>query len=74
MFDRTKGEGTTYTYDSFGRLINVTKIKEDTIGGSWGPIGASQTTTTSKSSGYMSSPWNSETKTNLNFGIVTIGY
>jgi len=74
MFDRTKGEGTTYTYDCFGRLKDVTKIKEDTIGGSWGPIGASQTTTTSKSSGYMTSPWNSETKTNLNFGIVTIGY
>lgn len=77
-FDRTKGEGKTYTYDEFGRLKDVTTIREESISGSLGGITGGQTTTYTKGSGihegYLGSQWSSETKTDLSFGLVSMSY
>ena len=77
-FDRTKGEGKTYTYDEFGRLKDVTTIREESISGSLGGITGGQTTTYTKGSGihegYLGSQWSSETKTDLSFGFVSMSY
>ncbi len=71
-FDRTKGEGKTYTYDYAGRLVDVTVIREESTSATWGPLGVSQTTTHRK--GYMSSSWSSDTKTDLSFGPFTVSH
>ena len=77
-FDRTKGEGKTYTYDEFGRLKDVTTIREESISGSLGGITGGQTTTYTKGSGihegYLGSQWSSETKTDLSFVLVSMSY
>jgi hypothetical protein len=71
-FDRTKGEGKTYTYNGSGELTDVTTIREDAVSASWGPLGASQATTTTHHQGFMSSEWNTETKRSLSFGPFSI--
>ncbi len=69
-FDKTKGEGKSYTYDEFGRLVDITEIREETTSAAWGPISVSQTVT--KRRGYMASSWSSSTKSGLSFGPFSV--
>ena len=75
-FDRTKGHGKTYTYDYDGRLIDVTTIREESVSGSLGGISLGQTVTHTASKynreGYLSTHWNTETKTDLSFGFFSV--
>ena len=72
--DRTAGEGKTYTYDRSGRLTDITTFKDDTLSAGWGPLGASQTTTTSRTRNqdFLSTQINTETKRSLSFGPFAI--
>lgn len=71
-FDRTKGEGKTYTYNQYGQQIDVATIRENSASVNWGPLGASQNTTTARHEGFLSSEVNTETKKSLTFGPFTI--
>ena len=69
-FDRTKGEGKTYSFNSKGEQFDVTTIKEDRTSVSWGPIGAGVSTTTTRN-GYLSS--STAVKGDISFGFISIG-